>query len=43
VPPALQVVDGIQINPDVELVLYPALPPRRSFVAVFGLRSRIVL
>jgi len=37
------VVDGIQISPDVELVFDPALQPGRSFVAVFGLRSRIAL
>jgi len=39
----LQVVEGIQISPDVELVFAPALQPGRSFVAVFGLRSRIAL
>jgi porin len=39
----LQVVDGIQITSDVELVFDPALQPGRSFVAVFGLRSRIAL
>lgn len=39
----LQVVEGIQISPDVELIFDPALQPSRSFVAVFGLRSRLSL
>jgi hypothetical protein len=39
----LQLVDGIQISPDVQLIVDPALQPSRDFVAVFGLRSRLVL
>ena len=39
----LQVVEGLQISPDVELIVEPALQPTRDFVAVFGLRSRLFL
>jgi hypothetical protein len=39
----LQVVEGIQISPDVELIFDQALQPSRSLVAVLGLRSRLSL
>src|SRR5262249_54097625 len=39
----LQLVDGIQISPAIKVIFDPALQPDRDFVAVFGLRSRLVL
>jgi len=42
-PYRLQLVDGIQISPDIKVIVDPALQPDRDFVAVFGLRSRLVL
>ena len=39
----LEVVEGIAITPDVELLAAPATQPDRDFVAVLGLRVRISL
>lgn len=38
-----QAVDGLQITPDVEFVIDPALRPNSNFEAVFGLRVRAYL
>ena len=39
----LEVVEGIALTPDVELIAAPATEPGRDFVAVFGLRARLSL
>jgi len=39
----LEVVDGLQITPDIELVFKPAEHPTSNFEAVFGLRLRAFL
>ncbi len=39
----LEVVEGIAVTPDVELIAAPATQPGRDFVAVFGLRARLSL
>ncbi len=38
-----QAVDGLQITPDVEFVVDPALNPNSNFQAVFGIRVRAYL
>jgi porin len=35
-----QVVDGLQVSPDVEFIVNPVLNPNSSFQAVFGVRVR---
>jgi carbohydrate-selective porin OprB len=39
----LEAVEGIALTPDVELIPAPANQPRRDFVAVLGLRTRLSL
>jgi porin len=39
----LQVVDGVQVTPDVEFIVNPVLNPGSSFQPVFGLRVRSYL
>ena len=39
----LEVVDGLQITPDIELIFKPAQNPTSNFEAVFGLRLRAFL
>jgi carbohydrate-selective porin OprB len=38
----LEVIEGLAITPDVQLIFQPALRPQRDFVGVFGLRTRMV-
>jgi porin len=37
----LEVVDGLQITPDIEFIFKPAARPTSNFEAVFGLRLRL--
>ena len=39
----LEVVEGVAVTPDVELIAAPAAQPGRDFVAVLGLRLRLSL
>jgi len=39
----LEVVEGITVTPDVELIAAPATQPGRDFVAVLGLRAQLSL
>lgn len=39
----IELVEGVAISPDVELIFAPALQPNRDFVAVLGLRTRLSL
>jgi porin len=39
----LEVIEGIAVSADVELIVDPALQPDRDFVAVLGLRTRLSL
>jgi len=38
-----QVLDGLQVTPDVEFILHPALNPNSNFQEVFGIRVRAYL
>jgi len=38
-----QLVDGLQISPDAEFIIYPALNPNTNFQAVLGFRVRAYL
>ena len=38
-----QMVDGVQVTPDAEFIINPALDPNSNFQVVFGLRVRAYL
>jgi carbohydrate-selective porin OprB len=38
----LELLEGLEVSPDIQLIWQPANRPDRDFVGVFGLRTRLV-